>query len=363
MIPLYKPYMPDLPNVEEILHSGMLTYGKYGREFERRLSEYLGEKNVLTVDSFHMAIAVVLSTLNVRAGDTVIASPMGCLASTQPFASHEIKVVFADVDPRTGTLDPSDVRRKITKNTRAIFHNHFCGYPGYIDEINGIGKEYGIPVVDDGIEAFGSLYKGKVIGNCGTDMTVFAFTAVRNPNTIDGGAIVFSDKEKYELARMIRDCGIDRSRFRDEMGEIDPNCDIKVRGYSATMSDVNSYIGVNQMKHIDEIIDKHRKNAVKWMSVFKEHKSTSFGKEMPNEDTIRRMRPIYSDYTKPNYWVFGTLSENKRECISAFREYGFYASGVHINNNIYSIFDNHSELPGAEEFNKHFVALPCGWWI
>ena len=98
----------------------------------------------------------------------------------------------------TGTLDPESVKQKITSKTKVIFHNHFCGYPGYIDEINSVGQDYGIPVVDDAIEAFGSEYKGKKIGNTGTDVTIFSFQAVRLPTTIDGGAIIFKDKTLYE---------------------------------------------------------------------------------------------------------------------------------------------------------------------
>ena len=67
--------------------------------------------------------------------------------------------------------------------------------------------------------------------------------------------------------------------------------------------------------------------------------------------------------TNPNYWVFGTLAKNKRETILRFREKGWYASGVHINNNIYSIFGQQEHLPGVEQFYSCFVALPCGWWV
>ncbi len=365
MIPLFKPYMPDLPKLAEVLYSGKLTYGEYGIEFEKRLSDYFDGGYVLVVDSFHMAIAVTLSTLDIKAGDSIIASPMGCLASTQPIASHEVGVVFADVDSRTGTLNPDDVRRKITRNTKAIFHNHFCGYPGYIDEINEIGREFGIPIVDDGIESFGSMYRDRTIGACGTDITVFSFTAVRNPNTIDGGAIVFKDVEKYNVAKLIRDCGIDRKTFRDELGEISPKCDITRRGFSATMSNVNAYIGICQMDCVDRILDAHRNNAKVWDNYFEGHmdKETIFGRNLPNSARINKIRPLSARENTPNYWIYGTLVENKRECISAFRECGFYASGVHINNNIYSLFRNNSHLPGTEDFNNHFMALPSGWWI
>ncbi len=349
MIPLYKPHMPPLPELDDILHSGQLAYGKYAKAFERSLERFFGEDAyVLAANSFHMAISVAISLLEIHPSDEVIASPMACLASTQPFASQGIKVRWADIDPYTGTLNPDSVRKKIHVNTKAIIHNHFCGYPGYIDEINAIGKEYGIPVIDDGIECFGSEYKGRKIGNCGTDITIFSFNAVRIPNTVDGGAIIIKDPKLYRKAELIRDCGIDRKNFRDDLGEINAECDITLTGYSATMSDVNAYIGLQQMGSIKRILKAQRQQAAVWK------------KELEEKEDIKilQRREI-----NPNYWVFGILAPDKRKCIQDYREKGWYASGVHLNNNVYSVFGKEETLPGVQEFYKHFVALPCGWWI
>lgn len=349
MIPLYKPYMPDLPELETILRSGKLAYGKYSLKFEEDLQAFLGvSERVLVTNSFNMAIAVATSLLDIHAGDEVIASPMACLASTQPFAAHEIQIKWADIDPHTGTLCPSSVEKQISPRTKAIVHNHFCGYPGYIDEINEIGKKNGIPVIDDGIEAFGSEYKGKKIGNCGTDITIFSFNAVRIPNTVDGGAIVIHNPELLKKAELIRDCGIDRSIFRDELGEISPSCDIVLRGHSATMSNVNAYIGIRQMTCMNSILEAQRKQAMVWKE------------ELISSENIEVMgrQEIF-----PNYWVFGILVPDKRAAIQEYRNKGWYASGVHLNNNRYTIFGKQDSLPGVEEFYSRFVALPCGWWV
>lgn len=173
MIPLYKPHMPELPELDDILHSGQLAYGIYAKQFEKALSDFIGIDSIWTTNSFNMSIEVAISLLDICPNDEIIASPMACLASTQPYAVHGITVNWADIDPLTGTLDPDSVRNNISKKTKAIVHNHFCGYLGYVDEINAIGKEYGIPIIDDGIEAFGSEYKGNKLGNCGTDLTIF----------------------------------------------------------------------------------------------------------------------------------------------------------------------------------------------
>lgn len=349
MIPLYKPFMPEIPETENILRSGALTYGNYTREFEEKLKAYFDTPYLIVTNSFTTAISVTLTTMNILPGDNVIASPMACLAATQPYLSSGIKVRWADVDPESGTLDPGSLEKRITKVTKAIIHNHFCGYPGHIDEINEIGIKYGIPVIDDGIECFGSEYKGKKIGNCGTDVTVFSLTAVRFCNCIDGGIVIFKDKGLYEKSLLVRDCGIDRARFRDGMGEISPECDISLIGYSATMSNVNGYIGAEQMKKVDELLQRHRAQAKKWDEHFR------------GQD---QYVPIRRRDSNPNYWVYGLLAKEKREAIQHFREKGYYASGVHIRNDLYSVFGKQDVvLPGVDEFYGHFVALPCGWWM
>lgn len=351
MIPLFNPFMPEeLPELNNILHSGALSYGKWGRIFEEKLGEYLGNKQILAVNSFNSAMLVVLTTLGLKPGDEVIASPMSCLASNQPFATQNLKVVWADIDPLKGTLDPGSVISKITSKTKVIFHNHFCGYPGYIDEINAIGKEKELFIVDDGIEAFGSVYKEKLIGNTGADATVFSFQTVRLPNTIDGGAIAFKDRKLYEKAVLVRDYGIERKNFRDKLNEINADCDIDIPGYGATLSEINSYIGCIQMDEIKSLIAKQQQNAYKWESGFK------------NELLEFKFLSIEENCT-PNFWIFGILSDKKTEEMLKFREMGYYSSSVHLNNNNYSVFKNNDNLMGVNKFYNSFFAIPCGWWL
>jgi len=340
----------ELPELNAILHSGALAFGKYGKEFENKLSLYLGVEQLAIVNSFNSAILVVLITLGIKPGDEVIASPMACLASNQPLLTFGAKVVWADIDPTTGTLNPENVKQKITSKTKAIFHNHFCGYPGNIDEINSIGKEHGIPVVDDAIEAFGTEYKGNKIGNTGTDVTIYSFQPVRLPTTIDGGAIIFKDKKLFEKSLLVRDSGVDRKCFRDYQGEINPECDIIVPGFGATMCEVNSYIGCMQMEKVEELISKQRENAENWKQQIQHGQPTSL---------LLGNNP----WQLPNYWVFGILTSDKMKLLKHYREKGQYASGIHLPNNLYSVFKKNKQLKGVNEFHSKFLALPSGWWV
>ncbi|CAL2090658.1 Aminotransferase DegT [Tenacibaculum sp. 190524A05c] len=350
MIPIFKPYMPEniSEEIQGILYSGKLSYGTYGRKFEDELKKFTGNEYVLSISTYNQALLVALSALDIKPKDEIIASPVSCLASNQPFISKGAKVIWADIDPTTGSMSVEDVKRKITTRTKAIFHNHYCGYLGNINEINDLGKEYGIPVVDDSIEAFGSVFNGKKVGNLGTDITVFSFQTVRLPNTIDGAALTFKDPKLYEKAKKIRDYGIDRTKFRDDLNEINPECDISLEGYGALMNEINSFIGFKQMDDVDKLIAKQRENASKWDSIVND---------------IENCVPLkVNKDTNPNYWVYGVLANNKREQIKSFRNKGFYATSVHINNNIYSVFKNKSNLKGVNEFMNKFIAIPSGWW-
>lgn len=349
MIPLFKPYMPALlPNLEDILHSGALAYGKYGREFEKILTNWIGCKNVLVTNSFNSAALVLIGAMNLKPGDEIISSPMTCLASNQPFATQSLKVKWADIDPTTGTLDPESVRKSISSNTKAIVHNHFCGYVGYVDDINDLAHEKGLYVIDDAIEAFGSEYKNKRMGNLGADATLMSFQTVRLPNTIDGGGIAFGNNELYERACLIRDYGIERSMFRDSLNEISESCDISLPGYGATLSDVNSYVGCRQMSDIEALLSTQQSNYMKWKSVCTNE----------NIETVGIVKN-----SVPNGWVFGILGNDKEQTIRGWRSRGYYASGVHLPNTYYSVFGISEELKGVKEFYSKFVALPCGWWF
>lgn len=351
MIPIYKPFMPEniTTGISEILYSGQLAYGKYGKEFEKMLSQFIGNPYILTTTTYNHALLTVLSVLNLKPGDEIIASPVSCLASNQPFAVKNLNIRWIDVDPETSAMDVSQLRSLITKDTKAIFNNLFCGYAGELEDVYQIGKEFGIPVIDDCIEAFGTEYKGNKTGNTGADMTVFSFQTVRLPNTIDGGAISFSNKAFYEKAKLVRDYGIDRTNFRLENSEINPDCDINIEGYGATMSEINSYIGIKQMAEIETLLGKQKVNAEKW--------DTFFEKRI-NAKPLKINRNV-----NPNFWVYGVLSENKNEFLQEMKDKGFYSTGVHINNNIYSVFKNQENLKGVNEFMRKYVAIPSGWWL
>ena len=104
--------------------------------------------------------------------------------------------------------------------------------------------------------------------------------------------MIFKDRSLYEKSLLIRDLGIDRSQFRDEIGEINIDYDISLVGYSATMSNINGYIGLKQMEELEELLFKHRLNADSWDRL------------LYDQDKVMSLK---SSNGRPNYWVYGNL--------------------------------------------------------
>ncbi|ENM3897662.1 UDP-4-amino-4-deoxy-L-arabinose--oxoglutarate aminotransferase [Vibrio cholerae] len=350
MVPLFKVFMPDnISNgLNKILHSGQLSYGEHTKDFERKLRTYVGNENVLTLSG--NSIFFALKLIDIQFGDEVIVSPMSCLMTTQPIKYAGANVVWADIDPLTGSLDPLDVAKKITNRTKAIIHYHWAGNPGYIDEVNEIASRNNITVIEDATESFGAEYKGKKLGNTNTDIVCFSFTPVRVPNAIDGGGVALSSRGLYEKALVMRDLGINRTNFRDALGEISESCDIDNVGDSAAMNNISGYVGASQMPFIEELLTKQRENALRWERYFKNY---------PGVRLMTKREGIHS-----SYWAFTILCENRDGLLTELRKKGIYASKVHLRNDLYSVFGNKtSGLEGVNEFSKKQLNLPCGWWM
>lgn len=352
MTNLFKVFVPDESlgsSLEGILRSGQLTSGNYLRTFEKYVQDYIGNPYFLLTGSNTYASLIALALCDLKNEDEIIASPMACLASNQPVLNFGAKIIWADIDPLTGTLNPEDVKRKITAKTKAILHYHWGGYPGFIDEINAIGNEHGIYVIDDAIESFGAIYKDKKIGNLGTPITTFSFQTVRLPNSIDGGGLSFKDEAMYQRALLMRDFGITRSGFRDSFNELSITSDITEIGYNAIMNEMSAYIGTKVMEKTPELIQSQRENALIWDKVM-EARGIS-------ETLIRKE-------TLPNYWIYSFLTNRQHEDMLFFREKGFYASKVHVRNDHYSCFGKFdASLLGVTEFAKTQLSIPSGWWI
>ena len=349
MIPLYKPYMKANLDLSQILSNDQLAYGKNARLFENKMAGYLGHPLFLSTNNFSSSVMLAIATLGLNPGDKVVISPLVCLAISQPIALLGIELVFCDINENTGSIDGQRLEEIITSGSiSCIILTHFAGIVADIDDIKRISKKYSIPVIEDASDAFGSTYKGNLVGTHGFDITVFSFSAVRNPNLIDAGGITFSNKKLFEKATLIRDAGIDRRKFRDELGEIDLSYDIVLPGLGATLDEVRSYIGIKNLVDLEKIISSNKSMMKRIISILRNIENIDF---------------FTSDIKDSNGWILPIKTKYKQETLKLLKHKGINASSVHGNIAFYSVYSSHAKVPNAKKFINEFLAIPCGWWI
>ena len=256
MIPLFKLHKPkDIGQIlEKVFDSGFLTEGEYSDKFEAEFGNYIGNKNMCLVNSCTSALALAAHVIGIKPNDEVITTAMTCMATNEPFFNLGAKLVFADINKDNGNIDPKDIEKKITPKTKAIIVVHWAGLPADLEEINKIAKKYSIKVVEDAAHALRAEYKGQRIGNH-SDFVCFSFQAIKHLTTADGGAIACKSEEDAIRIRKLRWFGLDRTI----KGMQRWTQDIPESGFKYHMNNLNAAIGLEQLKYIDGLIDKHRK--------------------------------------------------------------------------------------------------------
>lgn len=347
-IPLFKVFMPKsvMKPLEKVLFSGYIGQGLKVDEFEEKLGPCFGNQNVLTVNSGTAALQLALRLANVGIGDEVISTPMTCSATNEPILAMGARIVWADIDPWTANIDPSDVAKKITKKTKAIMCVHWGGYPCNLNELNAVANKHGIKLIEDACHALGASYQNNPIGSH-SDFACFSFQAIKHINTIDGGVLVCKTKPDCERGRLLRWFGIDRNAKRNDL-----RCelDIAESGYKFHMNDVTAVIGLEQLKYLDDIIKKHRDNAKKYNEAFQNLKSVK---------TLK-----YANDRSSAYWLYTMRVKDRSGFMKHMKEKGITVSQVHVRNDKYSMFkDFKSHLSGVDEFISEQVSIPVGWWL
>lgn len=346
MIPLVKPYIAPreemMPALEKILYSGYIAEGEAVWKFEEEFGAFIGNPNVLVVQSGTAALHLALLLLNVGPGDEVISTPMTAEPTNTTIAITGAKVVWGDVDPATGLLDPRSVREKITPRTKAIMLVHYAGMVCDMDSFNKLSEETGIPVIEDTAHALGSRYMGKMIGS-NSRFTCYSFQAIKQMTTVDGGAIAFRDPADVTPARKLRWFGLDKKVSRLEN-------DIIRAGYKYGMNNVTGTIGSVQLTRTPEVLAKYIENGKYYDAALK---------DVPGVTLV----PYYP-HTEPSYWLYTLKVENRDGFIKMMEANDVLASPLHHRSDTHSVFAaSRCDLPGMEKWYGSFVHIPCGWWV
>lgn len=346
MIPLVKPFIPDrkvlMPALENILYSGYIAEGQPVYDFEDKFKTYIGNPYLLALHSGTDALHLSFILAGVKPGDEVISTPMTAEPTNTSIAMVGAKVVWGDVNPNNGLLDPESVRSLITEKTKAIVLVHYAGMVCDMDAFNQISIEYGIPIIEDAAHALGSKYAGQMVG-CNSPYTIFSLQAIKHMTTVDGGFLCVKNEEELNRARRLRWFGLDKKRSRLEN-------DITEVGYKYAMNNVNATIGLVQMQYVKEVVGKYIANG----KYYDEALSDIEGVTLVD----------YSPHTEASYWLYTMKVERREDFMKMMESEGIMASPLHHRSDTHSIFkESHRELPNMEKWYESFVHIPCGWWV
>jgi dTDP-4-amino-4,6-dideoxygalactose transaminase len=346
MIPIVKPYFPPaeelMPELEKTIYSGYVAEGEQVYEFERQFGHYVANPYCLSLNSGTAALHLALMLAGVGEGDEVISTALTAEPTNVAIALTGARVVWGDVDPQTGLLDPASVREKITPRTKAIMLVHYAGMVCHLDQFNRLSQEYGIPLIEDAAHAMGSRYCGKPIGS-NAPYTIFSLQAIKHMTTVDGGFLCVHDKDTCDKGRLKRWFGLDKTKARLEN-------DITAPGYKYHMNNLNATIGLVQLRHLEATVSRYVANGKYFDQALK---GISGVELLP-----------YYPHTEPSYWLYTLKVERRGDFIKMMEEHGIAASELHLRNDRHSIFAaSKTELPQLDEFYKKMVHLPCGWWL
>ena len=192
------PYEEYIEAIKPLWDSHWLTnMGKYHIELENELKRYLDVPELSLMVNGHMALEMTIQAFGFPEGSEVITTPFTFISTTHAIVRNHLQPVFCDVKASDGTMDETKIENLITEKTVAILPVHVYGNVCNVEKIQEIAERYNLKVIYDAAHAFGVKYKGKGIGSYG-DASVFSFHATKVYNTIEGGAVAFSQHELYE---------------------------------------------------------------------------------------------------------------------------------------------------------------------
>jgi len=273
--------------VIKVMESQMLTllHGTYVKKFEEDFAKYIGVKHAIGVNTGTAALHIALAALDIGPGDEVIVPPFTFIATASSILHNNAIPIFADIDPKSYTLDPQSVQEKITEKTKAIIPVHLAGISADMEAINNIAEKFDIHIIEDAAQSVGTECNGKKVGSIGS-LGCFSFYPSKNITTGEGGMITTNNDELAEQCRLIRHHG-------------EPSWYVYNRlGYNYRMTEIQGAIGGVQLTKLPEFIKIRNKNA--------EFLSSSV-------DQIEGITsPFVPEYCKPafNYWI-GRLNSQK----------------------------------------------------
>lgn len=277
------PYEEYIEMIKPLWDSHFLTnMGEYHNELERRLKEYLNVDNISLVTNGHMALEMAIQSLNMNG--EVITTPFTFVSTVHAIKRNNLTPVFCDINPDDFTIDVNSIEKLINKNTCAIIPVHVFGRICDVEKIEEIARKYNLKVIYDAAHAFGVRYKGRNIVDYG-DISTLSFHATKVYNTVEGGAVVYHSDEIGSELYSLKNFGIRSEELIDGVGA------------NAKMDEFRAIMGICNLNHIDEEIEKRSKVYYRYMDRL--------------QGTEGLVLPVWQDNVTANYSYFPILFDEQ----------------------------------------------------
>ncbi|MCB0192919.1 MAG: DegT/DnrJ/EryC1/StrS family aminotransferase [Anaerolineae bacterium] len=249
MISIANPLIGDEEKqaVMEVLDSGILAQGPRVKAFEEAFAEMCGTQYAVATSSGTTALHVALLAHDIGPGDEVITSPFTFIASANSVLYTGARPIFVDIDPVSFNLDPDKIEAAITPNTKAIMPVHLFGLPCAMEPILAIAEKHNLAIIEDSAQSHGAIYRGQRVGSFGSGC--FSLYPTKNITSAEGGMVTTNSEAIAENCRVIRQHGMRRRYYHDELG------------FNFRMTDVHAAIGLAQIKKLEQFTEARINNA------------------------------------------------------------------------------------------------------
>jgi perosamine synthetase len=324
----------ELREIAAVLESGYLTQGPKVAEFENAVKAVTGSRHAFAMSSGTTALHLSLVALGIGPGDEVLVSDFTFPASGNVIIAQGALPVCVDVLSDSYSMDPADLERRITSQTRAVMVVHPFGLSASMDAIMDICEKHGLPLLEDAACALGATYKGRACGTMGR-LGCYSFHPRKSITTGEGGMIMTDDDVLAEKVRLFRNHGGRRGEYAFEFFEA---------GFNYRLSDVLAALGVAQMRRLRWLIDGRRERAMQ----LRARLAGIAGIQLPVE-------PLGHFHTWQSFVVVLEPGRNQRETITRIR-----AQGVEATIGTYAM---HSQPVFQRRFGHHPGDLPISWFL
>jgi len=349
-IPLYKIFTDDedIALATKIIKRGNnWALGPEILELEKIIAEYIGCEYCVTFNSGTSSLHATLLAYDIRKNHEVIVPSFSFVATANSVVFVGATPVFADIEKENLGLDSSSIKKKISKNTKAILPMDYGGLSCKISDIHNIADDKKLILIEDAAEALGSTINGKKTGTI-SDSAIFSFCANKVMTTGEGGAVVTHSKEIYERLKLTRSHG----RLGDNNYFSDPNQpNYFTVGYNWRLSSLTAGIGITQMQKLDKLIKMRGDNA----SYLKQRLSKHYQITFPNiPDGYSHSYQMFSILLPSN-----KIRENLRNFLITKKIMcKVYFEPIHLTKFYQKFNQEKIILPVTEDISSRILTLP-----